>query len=377
MTPPQSPIDKTARWLDLIAFLLHHRFPVAREHIFRSIAGYRPAGAADSDPAAWSETERETARRKFERDKDELRAMGIAIETAEVRQHAGDELQQGYQLRAKDLYLPYLELEGSPPRAAADRPYPSVAGLSFCDADLDALDRATRRLAEREDYPLASAARSLRRKLSFDLPIPLGRIERALAGPLDGAAAGALAVLQEGVAGRRAVRCTYYSIGRDVESDRVLEPRGLFFNWGHWYCVANERGDDRRKIFRVDRFRGAELVPGKAGEFEPAPKFRIRDYLGRSAWELADAPATTVTVRLEFPESRWVMAQGVGEVVDPVTADGGAVLRFRVTDHGPFLRWLLTFRTHAAVIEPQAIRDELDVLRKRVAGLYAPSGGAA
>lgn len=377
MTAPQRPIDKTARWLDLIAFLLHHRFPVAREHIFRQVAGYRPAESADSDPATWSETERETARRKFERDKDELRAMGIAIETVTVDASAGDETQKGYRLGEVDVYLPYLELEEAPPRARADHPYRTVRSLTVSRADLNVLNRATQRLAEREDYPLAPAARSLRRKLAFDLPIPLGRIERVLAEPLAPDASSALAVLQQAVAEHRAVRCAYYSIGRDVEGEREIEPQGLFFNWGHWYCVVSERGDYRFKVFRVDRIRGAELVQGNQGEFEPNPKFRIRHFLGRSAWELADVPATTVTVKFQFPESRWVMAQGTGDVVEPLTEDGGTVLRFAVHDTGPFLRWLLTFRTHAAVLGPREIREELGALRKRVATLYAPSGGAA
>jgi len=31
---------KTARWLDLIAYLLSHRFPVTREDIYQRVSGY-------------------------------------------------------------------------------------------------------------------------------------------------------------------------------------------------------------------------------------------------------------------------------------------------------------------------------------------------
>jgi proteasome accessory factor B len=376
MTAPRRDISRTSRWLDLIAFLLHHRFPVTREQIFASVEGYRPRDAAERDPAAWSERDTESARRKFERDKVELRDMGISIDTVQVDARAGDESQVGYRLRQKDFYLPYLELEDAAPRAAADRPY-QLRSVTVPHADLDVLDRATRRLAERQEYPLAASAQSLRRKLAFDLPIPLGRIERALAEPLDRDATNALAVLQEAVADHRAVRCSYYSIGRDVEGERELEPQGLFFNWGRWYCVATDRYRMDFKVFRVDRIRGAALVPGDDGRFRPNPKFRIRDFLGRSAWALSDAPAIDVTVRFAFPESRWVMAQGAGTVVEPITEDGGAIVRFLVHDAGPFLRWLLTFRSHATIIEPRQMRDELEALCKRVANLYSPARGPA
>jgi len=50
---------KTARWLDLIAFLLQHRYAVVREELFRKVRGYL------DDPDDASETARESARRKF------------------------------------------------------------------------------------------------------------------------------------------------------------------------------------------------------------------------------------------------------------------------------------------------------------------------
>jgi proteasome accessory factor B len=108
--------EKTTRWLDLIAFPLQHRFPVTRQEILEHVGGYLdPAGADADDPRAI-----ESARRKFERDKDELRALGIEIETVQLPDHAGDEPAAGYRLRARDFYLPYLEF--SLADHAAERP---------------------------------------------------------------------------------------------------------------------------------------------------------------------------------------------------------------------------------------------------------------
>jgi proteasome accessory factor B len=98
---------KTARWLDLIAFLLDHRFPVTREQVFRRVGGYHPELAAGTEP---TRTQAESARRMFERDKDDLRELGIEIETLEIKGGGHDEAAQGYRLRADRFYLPYLEL---------------------------------------------------------------------------------------------------------------------------------------------------------------------------------------------------------------------------------------------------------------------------
>jgi hypothetical protein len=77
-----------------------------------------------------------SVRRKFERDKDELRAFGIPLETVSYSINRGLEEAQGYRLSKKNFYLPYLKLlkeEGEagaegPPRLP--RPSPAVIGSS-------------------------------------------------------------------------------------------------------------------------------------------------------------------------------------------------------------------------------------------------------
>ena len=354
-------MSKTVRWLDLVAFLLQHRFPVTREQIFDSVSGYRE-GDADL----------ESNRRKFERDKDELRALGIQIETKALPDAAGDEPATGYRLLERDFYLPYLQLQEE--TVSYDRPYRGVRTVQMSREDLGVVDRATRRLAEHPSLPLSEAARSARRKLAFDLPIPEQRIERILGESGKEEPNETLEVLQQAVLRSVAVGCAYYTIGRDEQRARVIEPYGLFFNWGRWYCVAGVREDPTWRVFRVDRVSDAKLLRGKAAEFQTDPvDFDIRDYVGRAAWELSEAKPRPVTVRFQFPESRWVIAQGVGRPIEPVTEDGGAVLGFDVRDTNPFLRWLLTFRDHAQIEDPPDLADELRALRQRVAALYAES----
>lgn len=356
---------KTARWLDLIAFLLAHRFPVTRDQIYESVSGYKEDWAEAED-----ETARESLRRKFERDKDELRELGINIEVLELANRAGDEASAGYRLRAGDFYLPYLQLQQEPSRPL-ERPYTGLKSISVPPEDLELLDRATQRLAEHPTFPLKAAAQSARRKLEFDLPIPVKQIERILGEVGKGESNETLEVLQQAVARKVALECRYYTIGRDSESTRVIEPHGLFFNWGHWYCVAGNRDDDKLRVFRVDRVTNAKLLRGAEAVFQSAPDcFDIRDYVGRSAWELSEQESQTVRVRLQFPESRWVLAQGTGRAVEPLTENGGAVIEFQVRDTGPFLRYMLTFRDHVEIVDPRELADELTELRQRVAAVY-------
>lgn len=353
---------KTARWLDLIAFLLQHRYPVVREDLFRKVCGYL------DDPDDANTRERESARRKFERDKDELRALGIEIETVEVPSHAGNEPNMAYRLRPGGFYLPYFELH--PADTPAEHPYRELRRIPVTRVELRILDRATRHLAERTEFPLAGAAASLRRKLAFDLPLAEADVERVLAEPLPPESYAALAALQEATAARRAVRSTYYSIGRDETREREIEPWALFFERGNWYCVALARDRDALRVFRVDRMRNVRRIQGGSQTFEVAHDFDVRRYLGRQPWELSNDPPQRVRVRFGFPQSRWVLNERRGKPVEPVLDDGGAILEFEVRERGSFLRWLLTFRKQATVLDPQEVADELDAMRQQVAGLY-------
>lgn len=346
------PNEKTARWLDLLAFLLSHRYAVTREQIFQRVRGY--TGKPES------------ARRTFERDKDELRALGIHIQNVDLPDAAGDEPATGYRLSAPGFYLPYFELTRAGERAP--RPYSGLRQVSLTDDELAALDRATRKLASLTSTPFATAAAGARRKLAFDLPLVADAAERILEVPLPEPGREALEVLQRAVVDRRAVECRYYTISRDALEPRVIEPYGLFFQWGHWYCAARARDRNAVRVFRVDRMRDAKRLDQES--FEVPKAFDIAGYIGRAPWELGSGAVTPARVRFDFPVSRWVVNQRAGRVLEAETEDGSAVCEFDVRDRGAFVRWLLSFRGEASLLEPADLSDDLRLLRERVAALY-------
>ena len=344
--------DKTSRWLDLVAFLLQHRFAVTREEIFSKVGGY--------------DGTEETARRKFERDKDELRALGVDIETVELPGAAADEAGMGYRLKPRSTYLPYLELED----ASTNRTYPGLGHIALSREELDVLDRATRALADQRDTPFAAAAASARRKLAFDLPLSDDAAERILALPVPEHARQALAILQDAVIERAAVACSYFTMSRQTEAERELEPWGLLFQWGRWYCVARARDRDDPRLFRVDRMKNVRRLPGAVPQFELPDDFHVRTFAGRSPWEFGTGAATTARVRFAFPESRWVANSGVGRIMRE-EGDRSLVIAFDVRDSDAFLRWLLSFGRQAEIEEPSAMRQSLEALRADVAAMYA------
>jgi predicted DNA-binding transcriptional regulator YafY len=235
--------------------------------------------------------------------------------------------------------------------------------------EVPVLRRAAERVARMSDTGLGAAAKSALRKLSFDRPeLDTREGERALTPPAGPSFDLEFGALLDAVRRRRAVTCRYYSIGRDTESQRTIEPYGMMLSWGRWYCVGRARDRDALRVFRVDRMR--DVRAREDDEFDVPRSFDIQSYLDRSPWELSDDKPVTVRIRVAFPQSRWVVGEGLGRVVKPVTRDGGTELEFSVRSKGPFLRWLLTFGPQVEILSPQSLKRDLAQLRERIRARY-------
>ncbi len=360
-------VSKTERWLNLLAFLLDRRYPVPREQILTQVEDYRSEWVGGDAKA------KESVRRKFERDKSELRDLGIVIEPGPQRVTAGHAAVavDAYQLRARDLYLPYLELTTDPSvRQSAAPPY-ALPSVALKPDEFAVLRRAAERVLALGDTPLGASAQSALRKLSFDLPgVASAADEIGLSQPVHPGFEKVFAVLREGVETRTPVTCRYYAIGRDKEEERIIEPYGLMLAWGHWYCIARAPERQAIRVFRLDRMRTAALAPGDPARFTVPAGFSIEDYLDRAPWELSEAPAVTTRVRIGFPHSRWVVAEDLGRVIDPVDAEGGALFEFDVRAPDAFIRWLLPFGPQAEILDPADLASRLAAERERLRAVY-------
>jgi predicted DNA-binding transcriptional regulator YafY len=356
-------MTKTERWLNLVAFLLDHRYPVAREELLGQVDDYK------GDWNSGNETRRESARRKFERDKKELRDLGVVLETQPVSVEHTDQPVEGYLLRARDFYLPYIDVRTRRQRTAA-RPY-TLPSITLEPEEVPVLRRAAERVARLGETGLGAAAKSALRKLSFDRPeLETREGERFLAAATREGFDREFAEILRAVRGRRALACRYYSIGRDEEAERTIEPYGMMLSWGRWYCVGRARDRDALRVFRVDRMRDVRVLEDDGAEFEVPRSFDIQSYLDRSPWELSNEKPTTARIRVAFPQSRWVVGEGLGKVTKPVTKDGGVELEFAVRSRDPFLRWLLTFGPQVEVLSPPGLKRDLVTLRERIRGRY-------
>jgi proteasome accessory factor B len=299
-------VAKLERLLNLTAALLDTPRPLTAGEIRDRVPGYPEGDAA--------------AHRSFERDKDDLRELGIPVELEEVP--GVDPPVLGYRIRRDRYYLADPGLE--PDELAALQLAASAVRLDGLEG-LDALG-----------------------KLGVDV---------AAEGATGGAGALAelptdphLVPLFAAAAEHRVARFGYR--GRA----RAVDPYRLDFRNGRWYLTAREHGaGDEPKVFRLDRI-DDDVDTGPPGAFTrpaevPAP------VLG--GWQLGIEPPVTARVRIDAPQAPAVVHQlGEGAVVER-DDDGSVVVEVEVSHREGFRSFVLTFLDHAEVLSPDDLRAEV------------------
>jgi proteasome accessory factor B len=418
---PAEPISKVQRWLDLIAYLVGRRLPISVEDLLEGL----PAYARD-----WKEgddTARASVRRKFERDKDELRAMGIPIETVPYTVGFGREAMEGYRISRRDFYLPYLRLlaeegadgekstgkgaaadgekstregaaagggkstgkgaaaggEGSGPPAPR-RPTGGVevreAGVEFSRSDAAAAVHGLRSLSLLPAFPLAGAARSALRKFTFDLdPEAFGDAPVLFAVPPDTArSVESMRLLSDALQKRKVVTFLYHGIHRGEATRRQVRPYALLFQHSHWYLVGWDEDRQAERLFRVDRMEAVEKNAERphTPDFEAPEDDVLERYRGREAWELGEADETLVArAWFRFPTSLWAERNGYGSRLEEAS-DGSSLREFEVRQPHAFLRWILSLEGEADIASPPELREGLRAMAREVAALYEGVGNA-
>lgn len=219
---------KSERLLNLVIMLLVSRTYVTKERIREVIEGYDKAND-------------EAFEKMFERDKEELRALGIPIELGHVDKFFEDE--QGYRIKRDAFELP--DIDFTPDEAAvlglAARVW-QHAGLASATSSALVKLKAAGLDVDRE------ALDALQPRVVADEP--------------------AFNDMWEMTISRTPVRFGYRRAGATEVVERHLEPWGVVTSRERWYVVGHDRDRGKPRMFRLSRIVGEVRPDGRPGSFE-------------------------------------------------------------------------------------------------------------
>ncbi|MEM7337543.1 MAG: WYL domain-containing protein [Actinomycetota bacterium] len=319
-------MNKLERLLNLTAVLLATPRPLTAEELRTRVEGYPPAGAA--------------FHRAFERDKDDLRVLGIPLKVE--RAPATDPPVDGYRIDPDEYYLPDPGLD---PDELAALHLASLTVRLDGSSDHEAL------------WKLGGVGEA-----TGDAPPSLADL------PSDES----LAPLFSAIVASEQVRFGYRG------ETRTVDPWRLDFERGRWYLAGHDLDRDAERNFRLDRIEGTVEAVGPALH----PRARSVDAPAgpRPAWELGPGHAVAARIRVDADYVESARRQ-LGPNADmqapavpadhPAASDGSVDFVVPVTNHDAFRSFVLGFLHRAELIEPAEWRDDIVCW---LDGLRAPTG---
>jgi proteasome accessory factor B len=326
---------RTERLVNLVICLLSTRRFLTAAQIAATVPGY------EHDPA--DAKDHEAFQRKFERDKSELRDLGVPLETGTA---SAFDTEPGYRIAPREYALPDVHLE--PDEAAAV----GIAARLWQHAGLAAA--ASSGLAK-----LRAAGIDVDPHATLGLE-PVMTVDPAFA-PLTAAARD-----------RRTVTFDYRTPEGDRPATRRLQPWGVVCWRGRWYVVGHDLDRKAARCFRLSRIVGAARATGRPGAFEPPADLDLISYVASWSGPIERTGRATVLARPGRAAGlrRWATEVGPGP-------DGDRLV-VRYADPEFLAGQIVGYGADVRVIDPPEVREAVIQRLKEIAARHdAVTAGAA
>jgi proteasome accessory factor B len=323
---------RTERLVNLVICLLSTRRFLTAAQIAMTVPGYEHA---PDDPR-----EHEAFQRKFERDKAELRELGVPLETGTT---SAFDSEPGYRIARRDYALPDIPLE--PDEAAAV----GIAARLWRHAGMAAA--ASSGLAK-----LRAAGIDVDPQVTLDVE-PVVTVDPAFE-PITAA-----------VRERVVVTFEYRRPEGDRPTTRRLQAWGVVCWRGRWYVVGHDLDREAERCFRLSRIVGSVRRTGPPGAYQPPEDTDLISYVANWSGPTELSGRATVLVR----RGRGAGVRRFAQEVTPLADGDRMVLRY--ADPEGFASWLVGYGADVLVLSPPEVREAVIARLREIAVAPVPAGG--
>ena len=301
---------KTERLVNLTIALLATKRYITKSEIFRTVDGYE-----GSD---------ESKERMFERDKDDLRNLGIEIEVGTFDPLFEDE--SGYRIKPENYQFQLGQVN------AQEITLLSLAaeawrGASMSSSALSALNKLHAIGIESDTELLLDLA-----------PAVINQDAN-------------LAIAISAITSKTMLSFSYLNEELQPES-RALEPYAVTSRYGHWYIFGNDLDRRANRLFRLDRVSGDLKSQGRSGAFEIPGDLDVNQAFAKSS-ELSSAI-------LFIRDGRGLNLRSRGmQIVTKSAPVGWHEFKMEYRDRERFIEEILWYANDVIVSEPADLRSEI------------------
>ncbi|MFV0493979.1 helix-turn-helix transcriptional regulator [Mycobacterium sp.] len=333
-------ISKVERLVNLVIALLSTRGYITAEKIRSNVAGYADSPSSD----AFS--------RMFERDKNELRDLGIPLEVGRV---SNLDPTEGYRINRDAYALPPVELNADEAAAVA------VATQLWESPELITATQGALLKLRAAGVEVDSADGGSAVAIAAPAGFPGLRGSEDVLGPL-------LSAIESG----RVVQFAHRPTRAEPFATRTVEPWGVVTEQGRWYLVGHDRDRNATRVFRLSRM-GASVTP--VGERGVVTVPAGADLSGIVAKAVARTP-TGARASVWVARGRATALRRGATPLGPRRLAGrdGDVIEIEIVFADRLARDIAGYGADAIALEPPSLREDvLTRLRAAAGGAEAPA----
>ena len=309
---------KSERLVNLTIALLATSRWLTKSEIYRTIDGY--SGDLDAKE------------RMFERDKEELRNLGIEIEVGSFDPLFEDEI--GYRIRPEQYKIQISNL------SEIQFSLISLATQMWRDAVLSS--QANSALLKLKSLGIESDAEGLTLNLQR----------------LDVSDENLLHII-DAISSRKVISFGY--LNRDsVSQERAIEPLGVGTKNGFWYVAGRDLDKKEIRLFRLDRFSSAVKEQGRAGSFDAPSDFSMSNRLQSQARD----NLCRIKVRTDKAHALRKFSSFIS------SEDDWDLLELSYATQGQLIRDVLWHRDDVEIVEPLGLVAEIRETLEKIETLH-------
>jgi len=318
--------------MNLVIALLSTRTFITAERIRETVSGY-----ADSPSD-------EAFSRMFERDKNELRDLGIPLETGRV---SSLDPTEGYKINREAYALAPVELTADEAAAVA------MAAQLWESPEMVTVTQGAllklRAAGVDVDVPEAGVA------ITTTTSLPGLRGSEVVLGTL-------LAAIDSG----QAVQFKHRASRSEPYTDRTVEPWGVVTHRGRWYLVGHDRTRDATRTFRLSRIDAEIRAIGPRDAVHRPDGVDLRQIVHQAVADLP--PSAQAKVWVADGRGTALRRQAAIVTTRALAGRGGDEIALDIGRQDRLAREIAGYGADAVVLEPESLREDVMTRLRAQAG---------
>lgn len=166
---------------------------------------------------------------------------------------------------------------------------------------------------------------------------------------------------------RKTVEIVYYTMSRKKESRRKVNPYRIWFFNSTFYMIGHCHMRGEVRIFALDRIK---MLHETNDHFDVPDDFNLEDFV-RPSFGVFQGETVKVKVRFDpdvagyIREKVWHESQKIAD-----EKDGSVIFEAEVAGTDEIRFWVMGWGSHAEVLEPEALREQIRAEAETLLGRY-------